>query len=528
MKTTYLNSVLKLGIGLLVSSASLYAMQFENAKNIIDTKCTACHSGNLDSGLSRISEQRKSPEGWFMTISRMENSHGLVLSDVEKRSVVKYLADTQGLNPDETESYRYVLEKTPNYQEKHENQFLTEMCARCHSEARFSLQRRTTQEWNNLIEFHLGQFPTLEYQALSRDRDWFSIAKDEIVPLLSKSFGNDTNFEKIDANYEGTWSLYGHKLGDGDFSATMSAKKVSNDVYKLTLKGNYLDGREFNATGEAVVYSGYEWRATLDLDGIAFNQVFKMNPKSQELKGSMFETLHSEEYSYIKGVKSSNTKSVVLGVYPKSIKAGESEVITISGNNLDGKVKLSSGLKINTILEKTASKIVLDVTASSKYDSKQVDLSVGSIKLDKELTVYKKIDVLKVFPSYAIARVGDGGGVMPKQHAIFEAIGYLAGNDGKLGTNDDISLGKVDAKWSVAPFDKRAKEDQDIKFAGTMDSFSGRFTPSFAGPNPLRRFGTNNAGNLKVIATYKDNNETLKADSHLMVTVQKWVNSPIN
>ncbi len=41
-------------------------------------------------------------------------------------------------------------------------------------------------------------------------------------------------------------------------------------------------------------------------------------------------------------------------------------------------------------------------------------------------------------------------------------------------------------------------------------------------------FQSNNAGNIKVIATYKDGNKTLSADSHMMVTVQKWVNPPIN
>ena len=73
-----------------------------------------------------------------------------------------------------------------------------------------------------------------------------------------------------------------------------------------------------------------------------------------------------------------------------------------------------------------------------------------------------------------------------------------------------------------------AVEDEDVKYVGTIDSFSGRFTPSFAGPNPKRKFSTNNAGNIKVVATYKDGVETYKADSHMMVTVQKWVNPPIN
>ena len=80
----------------------------------------------------------------------------------------------------------------------------------------------------------------------------------------------------------------------------------------------------------------------------------------------------------------------------------------------------------------------------------------------------------------------------------------------------------------MSRFDERAKEDEDVKYVGTIDAFSGRFIPSFAGPNPKRKFQTNNAGNIKVVASYKDGIETFKADTHMMVTVQKWVNPPIN
>ncbi|WP_162984588.1 quinohemoprotein amine dehydrogenase subunit alpha [Poseidonibacter antarcticus] len=530
MKTKSLNSILKVSIGLLLGTVSLNASSIIDGKTILDTKCVACHisTSNSSEGLSRISDLRKTPEGWFMTVDRMQKDHGLILTKEEEKSVVKYLADIQGLNYEETKPLRYILEKTPNYQEDFENTMFVESCARCHSGARVGLQRRTLDEWKNLVNFHLGKFPTLEYEALARDRDWFNIAINEVSPMLAKKYGNDKKFNLEKVNFEGTWNLFGHKLGDGDFYGTMTLSKDSIDKYKVSFDGKFTDGRDFKASGIANVFSGYEFRSTLSIDGKKYNQVFAVNPKTYELSGSMFETLHSEEYASIKGVKSTNSKTNILGIYPKSIKAGTNGIITIFGNNLDKSVKLSTGLKLNKILEKSKNKIVLDVSASSKYDSKLISLNIGSNNFKDKLVVYKKIDSLKVLPSYAIARVGDGGGAMPKQHAIFEATGYLAGVDGKIGTDDDISIGKVDAKWSIAPFDQRAAADQDVKFVGEMDAFSGRFTPSFAGPNPKRKFSTNNAGNIKVIATYKDGNKIFSADSHMMVTVQKWVNPPIN
>jgi quinohemoprotein amine dehydrogenase len=526
LKTKSLNSILKVSIGLLVGSVGLNATDID-AKTIIETKCTACHT-STPQGLSRISEQRKTPEAWFMTVDRMQKDHGLILSKEQEQSVVKYLADTQGLNYKESEKFRYILEKTPNYQEKFDNSLFVEMCARCHSGARVELQRRSSAEWDNLVNFHLGKFPTLEYQALARDRDWLNIAQKEMVPYLASNYGIEKKFELKAIDFEGSWNLFAHKLADGDFSGTLKLTKTSKDNYSLTLNGSFVDGRELKARGSAIVYSGYEFRAKLDIDGVSYNQIFAVNPDTNELSGSMFETLHPEEFAFVTGAKTTNKETSILGISPISVKAGTSETITIVGNNLDKNIKLSNGLKINKIIEQSANKIVLDVTASSKYDVKQIDLNINSKRFENRLTVYKKIDGLKVLPDYAISRVGDGGGAMSKQHAIFEAYGILAGIDGKIGTADDINIGKVNAKWSIEPFDERAKDDEDVKYVGTMDAFSGRFTPSFAGPNPKRKFQTNNAGNIKVVATYKDGIETFKADSHMMVTVQKWVNPPIN
>lgn len=526
MKTKSLNSMLRVSVGLLVGTVGLNAANIDG-KTIIETKCVACHTPTSQ-GFSRISDQRKTPEAWFMTVDRMQKDHGLVITKEQEQSVVKYLSDTQGLNYEESKDFRYILEKTPNYQEKFDDTLFVEMCARCHSGARVGLQRRTQGEWDNLVNFHLGKFPTLEYQALARDRDWLDIAQKQIVPYLKNTYGNEKKFELKAIDFEGSWTLFGHKLGDGDFSATLKLTKTSKDNYNLTLNGKFIDGRELNATGSAIVYSGYEFRAKLDVNGVSYNQIFAVNPETLQLSGSMFETLHPEEYSYVKGLKSTNKDTSILGIYPTSLKAGETTTLTIIGNNLDKNIKLSQGLKLNKILEAASNKLVLDATASSKYDVKEIDFTINSKKFEKEFVVYKKLDGLTITPNYAISRIGDGGGAMPKQHAIFEAYGVIAGSDGKVGTADDINIGKVDAKWNIEAFDERAIEDEDVKYVGTIDSFSGRFTPSFAGPNPKRKFSTNNAGNIKVVATYKDGVETYKADSHMMVTVQKWVNPPIN
>ena len=65
------------------------------------------------------------------------------------------------------------------------------------------------------------------------------------------------------------------------------------------------------------------------------------------------------------------------------------------------------------------------------------------------------------------------------------------------------------------------------RFAGQMDKDDGVFTPAGAGTNPGAKYQTNNAGNLKVIASVDRDGQTIQGDGHLIVTVQRWNNPPI-
>ena len=85
------------------------------AQKLIESKCGACH---LDNGkLDRIPEIRKSPEGWDMTVVRMGIWHKVELTPDERRQVVKYLADRQGLAPSESAPFRFLTERRPNMQD---------------------------------------------------------------------------------------------------------------------------------------------------------------------------------------------------------------------------------------------------------------------------------------------------------------------------------------------------------------------------------------------------------------------------
>ena len=64
-----------------------------DGESVLQQKCLTCHTrtGNPEAPYSRISQQRKTPEGWQMTINRMQRLNGLVISGEEMQAVIKYL-----------------------------------------------------------------------------------------------------------------------------------------------------------------------------------------------------------------------------------------------------------------------------------------------------------------------------------------------------------------------------------------------------------------------------------------------------
>ena len=67
-------------------------------------------------------------------------------------------------------------------------------------------------------------------------------------------------------SFEGRWRVVGSMPGRGDFSGVMTTTAKEGDQYSVELDGLFTDGQGLSGTGTAVVYTGYEWRATLDLE----------------------------------------------------------------------------------------------------------------------------------------------------------------------------------------------------------------------------------------------------------------------
>lgn len=501
----------------------------QDGEAVLSGRCASCHE-RTDDGLERIKEQRKTAEGWDMTIVRMMQLHGVQTTLEERRILVKHLADTQGLAPSETEGFRYILEREPAVFEAPPSDELGAMCARCHSYARGALQRRSEAEWEKLAHFHLGQYPTTEYQALGRDREWWKIASEQLPAELAELYPLDSDAwaewqEREAPDLTGSYRIIGDQPGPGFFEGTSELTAEGDDTYSYIFEITHADGTTEEGEGQGILYTGYEWRGSSRLGDTEILEVYRVAPDGKSAEGRFFEAERDSIGGRLQAVRLDG-ESQVLAISPPHLRVGESAEIAIHGVGLDGEVDLGDGITIGETIATDAETIVLRATADPSAEAGERAVGVGEAVAEGLFTVYDAIDYVTVEPGYNIARVGGGGGPIPPVPAQFEAVGWLSGPDGENGTDDDVAIGALEATWRVDDFDAVAAQMDDVSFVGTMAA-GGLFEPAEAGPNPERPFETNNAGNLKVIATVEDNGQELAGEGQLLVTVQRWNDPPI-
>ena len=510
--------VLALAFGALAANAA----EDEAAAQLVESKCGACHIENGQ--LNRIPEIRKSPEGWDMTVVRMGIWHKVELSADERRRIVKYLADRQGLAPSESAPFRFLTERRPNVQDAPPDEELAQMCGRCHSFGRVALQRRDEGEWLKLMHTHLGQFPSAEYSAMGRDRNWWEIARDKLPAKLAALYPKDTDSWRdwsaaAHPDAAGQWVVAGERPGWGSYSGTMTVVAQGEDRYDVRYELRFSPGNVVRGQGDAIVYTGYEWRGSAQLGNEDTRSVFALNEDGSRMSGRWFLKGADEIGATFEAVRAGEgTKNALVAVTPRMLRAGDVVDVTLVGAGLDPTVDLGPGIKVVDRLRESANELRLRVEVAADAPQGLRPVAIGGRQSTQTVAVYRRFDSVRVEPAFGIARLG--GGTIAPSSAQFDAVAFLNGPDGKAGTDDDVRLGSVPATWSTEPFDERAKHDDDVRFAGHMEPY-GRFVPSFAGPNPARG-NLNNVGNLSVVATVADGERALDAKGQLIVTVQRW------
>jgi quinohemoprotein amine dehydrogenase len=487
--------------------------------------CSGCHveTAPASGEFERISSIRKSPEGWVMTLFRMKQVHGLNLPEADRDAVVRYLADVQGLAPAESAAGRFALERRPNVKDLVVDADLDRMCGRCHTNARVSLQRRDAAEWLKLAHTHVGQWPSLEYQASARDRQWWTIATTQLPERLGRMYPFATPEwsawqGRRPTDLSGTWVVVGRIPGRGDYYGTAQIQRTGDGDYTARYALRMLDGQALDGESKAIVYTGYEWRGSAQLGGRETREVFAAAEDGTRLQGRWFEAEHAEVGGDWLAVRA-DAPPAVLAVLPRAVKAGSAASVVVVGTQLDATAAPAFGAGVKaTVRARNANVLQADLVVAPTAEAGARAVGVGGAS-GGALAVYRQVDRIAVLPEYGIARLG--GGRLAPVTAQYEAFGYATLPDGTA-----LALGALPATWEAQPFDAEAKRTKDEQFAGRLDE-RGRFLPAGAGPNPAREFSGNNVGNLAIVARVRDGERTLEARSRLIVTVQRWNTPPI-
>ncbi len=488
--------------------------------DLVRGHCSGCHR-EQGGRFERISAIRKSPEGWAMTLFRMRQVHGVVLDDDVRSSILRYLADTQGLAPAESAAGRFALEQRPNAQDIDLGPEMGVMCGRCHSLARVALQRRDEEEWRKLANTHVGQWPSLEYQQSGRDRHWWDIASGPQPAKLAALFPYSTAAwsewqKRPAADLSGDWVIVGRVPGGRDFFGTGRIARAGDGNYTALYRLSDVAGAQFSGESKAIVYTGYEWRGKADVAQRSRREVYHVSDDGNRIEGRWFYQDHAEDGGEWTAVRDTGPPRI-LAVLPQAVRAGTAAAVSVVGIGIGtGGTSFGEGVSVSDVRrDPHVLNAEIRIAADSNPGLRAVQ--VGGAR--GQLAVYRQIDEITVEPGYAIARLG-GGRVDPVS-AQFVALASTRLPDGQL-----LPLGPVDAVWSSAPFDAEAARTEDQKYAGYIDR-RGRFLPAAAGPNPAREFSGDNVGNLNVVAQVQDGGRELSAHGHLVVTVQRWNTPPI-
>lgn len=520
-----------------------------NAK--VKSVCGGCHKTDDKGRMSRISFRRTTPEGWQETIRRMATLNKAEIEPTDAREIVKYLADNLGLSPEEVKPAAFEVERRL-IDFKYPNTDVEGVCASCHSMGRVMLQRRTAKEWDLVVAMHRGYYPLVDGQVFRRggpanttpgpdgrapdNRHPMDKALAHIKPTFPFTTAEWTNWSATmrSPRIAGEWMVSGMEPGEGALVGTVTiAAGATADEFTTRETIKYLkSGRTVSREGRVMVYTGHQWRGRSMVGGNAdtsWREVMSVDRDWQSISGRWFRGDYDELGADVTLTRLGRETTIAAVDRMSARRGATADTIRIYGANFPSSlaakdIDFGRGITVNRVVTNDATTITAEIAVAADATVGARDLFVAGTLRKGALTVYDKIDYIKVTPGWGMARLG--GVVFPKQFAQFDAMAFSNGNDGKPDTKDDLPLGLVDAAWSLEEY-AATYGDDDLKFVGGINEKTGLFTPAVDGPNPQRSGNRNNVGDVWVVAVHQPANgaPALRSRAQLIVTVplyQRW------
>lgn len=518
------------------------------AVRILEQRCSGCHAPQEEGGaLDAIGEQRKTPEGWSMTLSRMARTHGVELQAGEARVLVKYLSDRYGLAPMEVEPHRFILEQRNIRTSEDVPKPLQAGCVQCHTYARTALQRRTADAWQRLADTKVAIMANIGSETASAGllrEYWYDDAKNKAFPYLAKHQPFETDAwtawqTKEKSSYAGRWLVVGHDPGrGGDYTGVLDLDALGDDRYAGRFSYAFADGSRRGGVTNGTLYTGFQWRGVAQVTSEATDdhgdpqrEIMFAAEDGNTLTGrrllTNFGDLGMDETWY-----RSQDRPRLLSVSPTAVRAGQAQTVRLFGMGFSetllsgGRIGFGDGVQVSSARLEGDTLIVVDVLAGAGAAEGLRTVTITGAAGQAQVAVYDAVDYIRVTPERGFAR--PGGIRTPKIFQQYEVVGYVNGPDDAKGTDDDIRLGRIaPVSWKLEEYVKRPNDD-DIRYVGSIDQ-TGLFSPNVDGPNPKRHLMEGNVGDVWVEAwhTPEGAKRPMGARAHLLVMPAKFIFPPI-
>ncbi len=507
--------------------------------------------------MTRISYERKTPEGWQTTIRRMVALNGVRLDPDEAREIVRYLANRQGLAPEELEPGRFEVERRFIDHVYEADRGVERACIACHSMGRVITQRRTREEWELMMATHRGLYPLVDFQAFRNGGGEGPHPMDEAIDHLSEAFPLETpEWSAWSASMRaprlaGTWMLAGFEPGKGILFGTVEVSEGdAPGEFRTSAEYAYAEtGRQVSRSGQSIVYTGYQWRGRSNPGAPdELREVMTVSRGWQEMTGRWFTGAYDELGPDVHLTRVTPGATVIAGVYPPALQTGSSSAeLRVYGTALPeepGGYDFGPGVAIESAESDGTNSVVLRASVATDAPVGGRDLFASGASRADAIHIHDGVDRIEVAPAAGMARIG--GANFPKGYQVFDAIGWDDGPDGEPETEDDLRLGRMPVSWSMEEY-AATYDDDDIDFVGRLGA-DGIFAPAIDGPNEARAGKRNNVGDVWIVATYADpgapiatdgetaasgsaasesggdrRQATLRARAHLIVTVPLYL-----
>ena len=430
------------------------------------SKCGGCHKRDANGMMGRLSYIRTSPEVWDQAIKRMIRLNGLTITPAEFHDILRFLSSNNGLAPEEMKpAFFEVAHETDGYQDDYTpNASLQNVCNRCHSIGRVLEQRRTREDYEKLVNMHIGLFPGAANIFRPTPQRALSEADAPAHQEETATAGVHMEYPKAippptDGKYpvdlcaglsgEGAASDHagmdflegghaspetgGHLASEGlsawqrqnlrsggdrdQARRTTSSLPTYSSAYAST-------GTTVKSSGKGIVYTGYNWRGRVTPPGAdpaahlitataiptGWREAMMVSRDGNSIDGRWFWGGFGELGIDVHLVRA-ESEPVVLGTDLAALQSPSKDTVKIYGGNLPASLKpsdidLGNGVTVTKIVSATPSLATVEVDVAKGLPVGMHDLAIGRASVKEALAVYDKIAYIQVEPEAHMSKLG--------------------------------------------------------------------------------------------------------------------------